>query len=85
MASHSAWQRRIALLALLLAAPLAGVANIPAVKFTELPRSDLGSELRPILQRAALDAPTPDPIVELAHVPEDARRIERRPDARMDH
>lgn len=85
MDGHPARQRRIVLLTLLLAAPLAGVANIPAVKFTELPRSDLRSELPPILQRAALDAPTPDPIVELARVPEDARRIERRPDARMDH
>ena len=84
MDGQHAWQRRGILLTLLLATPLAGVANIPAVKFTELPRSGLRTELHPTFQRAAIDASAPRPAAAPTRLPAGARRIVQRRDVRVE-
>lgn len=84
MDGQPARQLRSVLLTLLLAAPLAGVANIPTSKFTELPRSGLRGELHPILQRAVLHAPAARPAAATARLPAGGRRIVQRQDMRVE-
>lgn len=84
MDGQPAWQRRSILLTLLLATPLAGAANIPAVKFTELPRSGLRTELHPILQRAAIDASAPRPAAAPARLSAGASRVVQRQDIHVE-
>lgn len=84
MDGQPARQRRSILLTLLLATPLAGAANIPTVKFTELPRSGLRTELHPIFQRAAIDASAPRPAAAPARLPAGASRIVQRRDIHVE-